>query len=83
MAVALIAFFPLISALAFGGPEATLVDDGFDLGRGWSPRPTAPPSMEELVRRQQQQTFSNLILAPNHICGYVSGSSGMLKDASL
>jgi hypothetical protein len=82
MAVALFACFPLISALAFGGPEATLVDDGFDLARGWSPRPTEPPSMEELVRRQQQ-TFSDLILAPGYTCGYVSGRSGMLKDASL
>jgi hypothetical protein len=76
MAIILLAFFSLISALAFDAPVATPVDNGFELMiRGWSPRPTEPPSMEDLIRRQQ--ILSSVILAPDGTCGYVSGSSGM------
>jgi hypothetical protein len=64
----------LVSALAFDAPVATPVWQGLQLeAQGWSPKPTKPPSLDDLRKRQNIQ---NLILASDGTCGYVSGSSG-------
>jgi len=69
-------FGPLVSALAFVGPNPTSALENRRLNpRGWSPRPTEAPEFKELVRRQSSAGTSTLIEAPDSVCGYKFGIS--------
>jgi hypothetical protein len=66
-------FCPLISALAFVAPGATL---NIELHpQGWSPRPTEPPKVQELLKRQSSVSLT-LLEGPDSVCGYQFGASG-------
>jgi hypothetical protein len=65
-------FCPLISVLAFAGPEATPVGNAAEVHPG--PRPTAAPNLEDLLKRQSSGEYT-LIENPDGICGYQFGSS--------
>ena len=69
-------FCPLISALAFAGPEATPVSNAVEIQLG--PRPTKAPNFKDLLRRLfKRQSSGNytLIEGLDGICGYQFGSS--------
>jgi hypothetical protein len=75
----LVAFCPLISALAFDAPKATPVAAAIELDpQGWSPKPTEPANVKELVRRQSSGGSLTLIEGPDSNCGYQFGASGKL-----
>ncbi|KAL2020145.1 hypothetical protein VTK56DRAFT_8750 [Thermocarpiscus australiensis] len=61
-----------VQALVFPGPRPT---DNIHVLRedGWTPNPTAAPSLPEVLRRQDNWA-STYLLAPDNTCGYVSGS---------
>ncbi|UNI20196.1 hypothetical protein JDV02_006309 [Purpureocillium takamizusanense] len=43
---------------------------------GMSPRPTVPPSMHELLRRQDSTSYKlTMAVAPDNTCGYISGNA--------
>jgi hypothetical protein len=69
-------FCPLISALAFAGPEATLVRNAVEIQLG--PRPTEAPTFKDLLKRLFKRKSSGnyiLIEGPDGVCGYQFGSS--------
>ncbi|GJN74246.1 wnt and FGF inhibitory regulator domain-containing protein [Purpureocillium lilacinum] len=43
---------------------------------GMSPKPTVPPSMHELLRRQDSTSYKlTMAVAPDNTCGYISGNA--------
>ena len=71
-----VVFCPLISALVFIAPQATL--DAIEAlhPQGWSPRPTDPPAFNiELLKRQSSSSLTQ-IEGPDSYCGYQFGLQG-------
>jgi len=78
-----VVFCPLVSALAFPAPAATSVSDNIELHpQGWSPRPTEPPEVKELLKRQSPGSLT-LIEGPDNTCGYQFGVSGKCSTPKL
>ncbi|KXX74234.1 hypothetical protein MMYC01_209658 [Madurella mycetomatis] len=62
-----------VQAIAFPGPSPT--NDIYAIQEdGWTPMPTAPPGVHEVLRRQNSLA-STFIMAPDNTCGFVSGRS--------
>lgn len=62
-----------VQAIAFPGPSPT--NDIYAIQEdGWTPMPTAPPGVHEVLRRQNRLA-STYIMAPDNTCGFVSGRS--------
>ena len=72
--LALPLFFQFAGSQAFDAPVPTSTDYGWELNyQDRSPRPTEPPNLDELLKRQARQ---QVFVAPDNTCGYVSGFSG-------
>lgn len=62
-----------VQGLAFPSPSPT--DNTYSLQEdGWTPMPTAPPGVHEVLRRQKDLA-STYLMAPDNTCGFVSGKS--------
>ncbi|GAB1313221.1 hypothetical protein MFIFM68171_03431 [Madurella fahalii] len=71
--VRVVLFGASVRALAFPGPSPT--DDIYAIQEdGWTPMPTAPPDVHEVLRRQNN-LGATYIMAPDNTCGFVSGRS--------
>ncbi|KAJ9132250.1 hypothetical protein NKR23_g11328 [Pleurostoma richardsiae] len=69
-------FGATVQALAFWQPKAT--DVVIIPPNAQSPRPTIPPSLRELRRRQDSSVTESdtILVGPDNTCGYVSGRPG-------
>jgi hypothetical protein len=79
---ALLTFLTLLTythAIVVDLPAPTNVWGANELFQGAvMPEPTKGPSMAELLKRQAAETsVSNLIVASDGTCGFISGSAGM------
>ncbi|KAK3387146.1 hypothetical protein B0H63DRAFT_150810 [Podospora didyma] len=58
-------------ALVFPAPEPTQANV-IHPEDGWTPRPTLPPSLHDL-RRRQSNSVATVLVAQDNVCGYISG----------
>lgn len=66
--LSLVYFSVAASAAVWSSPVQTApADDDID-PRGWTPKPTPPAGVKELLRR---------LSSPNTVCGYISGNASV------